>query len=41
MKADLLESQIRTLEDPVEVVTGDVTPGPAEVVQAVRMAFGL
>ncbi len=41
MKADLLESQFRTSEDPVEVVTVDVTPGPAEVVQAVRMAFGL
>ncbi len=41
MKADLLESQFRTLEEPVDAATVDVTPEPAAVVKAVRLAFGL
>ncbi len=41
MKADLLESQFRTLEEPADVVTVDVTPDPAEVVGAVSLALGL
>ncbi len=41
MKADLLVSQFRTWEEPVDAVTVDVTPEPAEVVKAVQQALGL
>ena len=40
MKADLLESQYRGLEEPLDAATVDVTPEPAEVVKAVKQAFG-
>ena len=41
MKADLLESQYRGLEEPVDAATVDVTLEPAAVVRAVRSALGL
>ncbi len=41
MKADLMESQFRTLEEPVDAATVDVTPEPAEVVKAVKQSLGL
>ena len=41
MKSDLLVSQFRTLEEPVDAATVDVTPEPAEVVKAVKQALGL
>lgn len=41
MKADLLESQFRILEEPVDAATVDVTPEPAKVVKAVKQALGL
>ena len=41
MKADLLESQYRGLEEPLDAATVDVTPEPAEVVNAVKPALGL
>ena len=41
MKADLLESQFRTLEEPVDAATVDVTAEPAEVIKVVKRALGL
>ena len=41
MKDDLLESQFRTLEEPVDAAVVDVTPEPAAVVKAVKQALGL
>ena len=40
MKADLLESQFRTLEEPEGVVTVDVSLEPAKIVDAVKKKLG-
>ncbi len=41
MKADLLESQYRTLEEPEGVATVDVGLEPVEIVEATKQALGL
>ena len=41
MKADLLESQFRTIEEPDGVITLDVTPEPEVIVDAAKKALRL
>ena len=41
MKADLLDSQFRTLEEPEGAITIEVVPDPQEIVDAVKQALVL
>ncbi len=41
MKADLLKSQFRTLEEPEEGLTMNVALEPREIVDAVKQSLGL
>ena len=41
MKPEMLESQLATLETPIDALTVDITPEPGAIVETIRRAFSL